>query len=170
MDRIDAKIILGSTRADRFGDKPAAWIDALARRRADLQVELIDLRDWPPPFYDEALPPIALGGRYTQPLAKKWADKIREGDAFLIVTPEYNPGYPAVLKNALDWLYFEWTNKHPPRSARLVGEGVEGCACRGSSAVYVSLANCNTTVPAIAFRGTVIFDCNHGSRAAGEGS
>lgn len=111
MDRINAKIILASTRENRFGDKPAAWIDALARRRTDVEVELIDLRDWPLPFYDEALPPIALGGRYTQPLAKKWADKIREGDAFVIVTPEYNHGYPAVLKNALDWIYFEWTNK-----------------------------------------------------------
>ncbi len=76
-----------------------------------MQAELIDLRDWPLPFFNEAGSPGMLKGNYTNDLAKRWSAKIAEADAFIVVTPEYNHGYPAVLKNAFDWLYPEWNHK-----------------------------------------------------------
>ena len=51
------------------------------------------------------------GGKYANEIVKTWAEKINEGDAFIIVTPEYNHGYPAVLKNALDSIFQEWNKK-----------------------------------------------------------
>jgi len=104
-------IIVGSTRPNRFSEKPAQWIFDKARQRQDLDVELLDLRDYPLPFFEEAMPPGMAKDGYTNPAVVKWRDKIREGDGFIIVTPEYNHGYPAVLKNALDYVYFAWSRK-----------------------------------------------------------
>jgi NAD(P)H-dependent FMN reductase len=105
------QIIIGSTRAGRFSEKPARYISDELAKRGDVEVELIDLRDWPLPFYDEPISPIRIQGNYGNELAKKWAKKVAEADAFIMVTPEYNHGYPAVLKNAIDWLFSEWNNK-----------------------------------------------------------
>jgi NAD(P)H-dependent FMN reductase len=54
---------------------------------------------------------MALKGAYTNELGKKWAAKVAEADAYIMVTPEYNHGYPAVLKNAIDWVFYEWQGK-----------------------------------------------------------
>ena len=110
-NKINIKVIIGSTRQSRFSDKPAVWIFEKLKKIEGVEAELIDLRDWPLPFYNEALPPIALAEKYTEPIYKKWADKVREGDAYIVVTPEYNHGYPAVLKNALDVVFFPWNDK-----------------------------------------------------------
>src|SRR4026207_1494560 len=111
MSTLKIKVIVGSTRANRFGEKPASWIFELARKRSDLDVELLDLRDYPLPFFEEAMPPGLAKDGYTNPAVVKWRDKIKEADGFIIVTPEYNHGYPAVLKNALDYTYFAWARK-----------------------------------------------------------
>ena len=111
MSTLKIKVIVGSTRANRFSEKPASWIFDLAKQRSDLDVELLDLRDYPLPFFEEAMPPGMAKDGYTNPAVVKWRDKIREGDGFIIVTPEYNHGYPAVLKNALDYTYFAWSRK-----------------------------------------------------------
>ena len=105
------QIILGSTRPNRFSEKPANWIKNLLAMRPDVDVELIDLRDYPLPFFNETVSPSMNKGVYTLDLAKQWANKIGEADGYIIVTPEYNHGYPAVLKNALDYVYAEWNNK-----------------------------------------------------------
>jgi NAD(P)H-dependent FMN reductase len=63
------------------------------------------------PFFEEALPPAAARDSYTNPAVVKWREKIREADGFIICTPEYNHGYPGVLKNALDYTYFAWARK-----------------------------------------------------------
>jgi NAD(P)H-dependent FMN reductase len=102
------QVIIGSTREGRFGDRVANWFYGLAAGREDLIAELIDLRDWPLPFFDEPTSPIT--GHYA-PEARAWAAKVAEGDGYVFITPEYNFGYPAVLKNALDHLYHEWNNK-----------------------------------------------------------
>jgi NAD(P)H-dependent FMN reductase len=104
-------VIVGSTRANRFSEKPAQWIFELAQQRPELHVEMLDLRDYPLPFFEEAMPPGMAKDGYTNPAVVRWRDKIREGDGFIIVTPEYNHGYPAVLKNALDYTYFAWSRK-----------------------------------------------------------
>jgi NAD(P)H-dependent FMN reductase len=111
MSTLSIKVIVGSTRANRFSEKPAQWIFDAARKRDDLTVELLDLRDYPLPFFEEGMPPGMAKDGYTNPAVVKWRDKIREADGFIICTPEYNHGYPAVLKNALDYVYFAWSRK-----------------------------------------------------------
>jgi len=111
MSTLAIKVIVGSTRPNRFSEKPAEWIFNLAKQRSDLNVELLDLRDYPLPFFEEAMPPGMAKDAYTNPVVVKWRDKIRESDGFIICTPEYNHGYPAVLKNALDYTYFAWSRK-----------------------------------------------------------
>lgn len=105
-------VIIGSTRPNRFSEHPAKWIFEEVKKLPDVEAELLDLRDWPLPFYDEPASPSGIkDGNYPNPLVKKWAAKIAAADAFVIVTPEYNHGYPAVLKNALDHVYAEWNRK-----------------------------------------------------------
>lgn len=110
-NKLKVQIILGSTRQKRFGDKAANWMLEVAKQRPDLEVELVDLRDNPLPFFDEPMSPASSKGNYTNEAGAKWAKKIGEADAYIIATAEYNHGYPAVLKNALDWVYAEWNNK-----------------------------------------------------------
>lgn len=108
---IKIKVILGTTRQRRFGDKPAHWICEEARAQPDVEVELLDLRDYPMPFFDEPASPAWGQGKYENEAIQRWADRIADGDAFIMVTPEYNHGYTAVLKNAIDSIYPEWVNK-----------------------------------------------------------
>ena len=103
--------ILGSTRQNRFGDKPAQWIYGEAKKREGIEAELLDLRDYPLPFFNEPASPAMSKGEYSNEVAKRWVKKVGEADGYIIVTPEYNHGYPAVLKNALDYAYAEWNNK-----------------------------------------------------------
>ena len=111
MSTLKIKVIVGSTRANRFSDKPAQWIFELAKQRPDLDVELLDLRDYPLPFFEETFPPGLAKDNYDNPLVIKWREKIREADGFILATAEYNHGYPAVLKNALDYVYHVWGRK-----------------------------------------------------------
>lgn len=110
--KIKIKVIVGSTRQQRFSDKPAKWIFELAKNKESIEAELLDLRDYPLPFFDEPMSPAMIkDGAYPSEIAREWAAKIREADAFIIVTPEYNHGTSGVLKNALDYIYAEWNNK-----------------------------------------------------------
>lgn len=108
------KIIIGSTRQNRFSEKPAQWIFEEAKKLEGVEAELLDLRDYPLPFFDEPVPPSMFEmtkHEYKNEAAKKWTSKIAEADGFVIVTAEYNHGYTAVLKNALDYVYKEWNRK-----------------------------------------------------------
>jgi NAD(P)H-dependent FMN reductase len=118
------KVILGSTRQGRFGDKAAQWVMDQLKSRTDIAAELLDLRDFPLPFFDEAMTPSSIKEPYTNPAVAKWTSKIAEGDAFIMLTPEYNHGPSAVLKNAIDYVNKEW-NKKP---VGFVGWGVVGGA------------------------------------------
>lgn len=111
MSTLNIKVIIGSTRANRFSEKPAQWIFELAQARPELDVELLDLRDFPLPFFEEAMPPGLAKDSYTNPVVVRWRGKIKEADGFIICSPEYNHGYPAVLKNALDYVYYAWSRK-----------------------------------------------------------
>lgn len=109
---LSIKVIVGSTREGRFSDKPATWIAALAQKRPELAVEVLDLRDYMLPFYDDPTPPSMIkDGAYAHAEVKRFAQKIAEADGYIIVTPEYNRGPAAVLKNALDSVSREWNNK-----------------------------------------------------------
>jgi NAD(P)H-dependent FMN reductase len=105
----DVAIITGSTRPGRKGDAVASWVRDLAVKRGDARYEAVDLADLAPPSLDEPMP--AIMGQYTQPHTHTWAAKIASFDAYVFVTPEYNHSAPGPLKNAIDFLYAEWTNK-----------------------------------------------------------
>jgi NAD(P)H-dependent FMN reductase len=111
MATLKIKIILASIRPNRFGDKPAEWLLDLAKEQPSAEFELLDLKDYQLPIFAEAQSPSAAKGVYDSPEVNRWAAKIAAADGFIIVTPEYNHGYPASLKNNLDYLYQEWNKK-----------------------------------------------------------
>jgi NAD(P)H-dependent FMN reductase len=122
MSKSKIGIIIGSTRETRFGDKPAAWIAQLAKARTDLEFEIVDIRDYNLPLFDEVASNAWVPSK--SEAARKWQKKIGSLDGFLIVTAEYNHGPSASLKNALDQAYNEW-NKKP---VAFVGYGGVGAA------------------------------------------
>ncbi len=111
MENINLKIILASIRENRFGDKPAKWIMEHAEKQDGVSAELLDLRDYQLPIFAEGISPSQIKGDYGKPDVDRWAKKISEADAFIIVTPEYNHGYPSALKNNIDYIYKEWNKK-----------------------------------------------------------
>jgi NAD(P)H-dependent FMN reductase len=108
---LNIKVILGSTREGRFGERPAQWLCDEMQKEPDVAAELLDLRAYPLPFFKETVSPGMLKEPYPDEAVRKWTQKIAEGDGFIMVTPEYNHGYSAVLKNALDYVYKEWNRK-----------------------------------------------------------
>jgi NAD(P)H-dependent FMN reductase len=105
-------VIVGSTRQGRFSEKPAQWIFQHLQKRDGVEARLLDLRDFPMPFFDQAVPPSRPGHPpYADEVVKRWTSAIAASDGFVFVTPEYNYGTSAVLKNAIDWVYPEWNRK-----------------------------------------------------------
>lgn len=105
------KVIIGSTRQGRFSEKPAKWVECQLQEKSleNFKFQMLDLRDFDLPFmYEETIP---FYGRYNDPKTSEWSKQIAEADAFIIITPEYNHGYPGILKNALDIIYPEWSGK-----------------------------------------------------------
>lgn len=103
------KIIVGSTRPNRFGIQPAEWIRELSKEHPEATFELLDLAEVKLPFLDEPQPP--LYGNYVHEHTKQWAKQIDEADGYIIVTPEYNHGTSSALKNAIDFVTREWFYK-----------------------------------------------------------
>jgi NAD(P)H-dependent FMN reductase len=105
-------VIVGSTRPNRFADHPAQWIFRHLRERPGIDARLLDLRDYPMPFFDQPISP-SMPGRapFPDPAVQKWTEAIARSDGFIFVTAEYNYGPTAVLKNAIDWVYPEWNRK-----------------------------------------------------------
>lgn len=104
------QIIVGSTRVGRVSDKVANWVQATAKTQG-LDVEVVDLVDYDLPFFDEPISPQYNPDRKPSAAVQKWLDKVAAADAYVIVTPEYNRSFPAVLKNALDYLDFQFARK-----------------------------------------------------------
>jgi NAD(P)H-dependent FMN reductase len=102
-------IIIGSTRPGRVGEQVAKWYYEIAKKRTDAEFELVDIKDYNLPLLDETLP--AGWHQYENEHTKKWAAKIGEFDGFVMVTPEYNHSTSGALKNAIDYLAYEWNNK-----------------------------------------------------------
>ncbi len=115
-------IIIGSTRTTRFADKPAQWILKQAQARTDLDVELVDLRDHPMPFFDEVASNMWMPSQ--NPEAIRWQETVGRFDGYIFVVAEYNHSITGVLKNALDQAYKEWVRK--PFTA--IGYGGTGAA------------------------------------------
>jgi NAD(P)H-dependent FMN reductase len=102
-------VVIGSTRPQRICPEIAAWVRRTLRAADLLEVDLVDLQEIDLPFLDE--PVMASRGRYEREHTVRWSELVRSYDGFVFVFPQYNWGYPAVLKNALDFLYDEWADK-----------------------------------------------------------
>jgi NAD(P)H-dependent FMN reductase len=105
------QVILASTREGRFGERPAAWLMDRLAAREDMAVELVDLRDHPLPIFDQAVPPARTLRDYPNEEIAKWGRTVDAADGYMVVTPEYNHGYPASLKSALDYVFPELVRK-----------------------------------------------------------
>ncbi|WP_280470479.1 NADPH-dependent FMN reductase [Nocardia brasiliensis] len=99
-------VIMGSTRAGRFGPTVANWFVRRAEQRADVAVEFIDLaQDRLPAHMSHEPEPEGAQALHSV------GSRLTAADAFVIVTPEYNHSYPAALKNAIDWHFTQWQAK-----------------------------------------------------------
>jgi len=117
-------VIIGATRQGRKTEQQAKWAFNSAQRLEEVEAELIDLRDYPMPFFDEPVSPRYNPDRKIDPAVKPWLAKLEEFDAYLFVTPEYNHSITGVLKNALD--YVTWEFLHKP--AAVISHGANGGA------------------------------------------
>lgn len=137
-------IIIGSTRDARFADKPAAWMLKQAKARDDMTAELVDLRDFNLPLFNE------MGGNKfvpTQdPAALAWQKKIAAFDGYIFVTAEYNHSITGALNNALDQAYVEW-NRKPM--------GVIGYGGLGAARAVEHLRNIAVELEMVPVRGAV---------------
>ena len=102
-------IVIGSMRPTRFADVPARWILEQAQARDDMEVELVDLRDHPLPFFDEMASNLWMPSK--NPEAIRWQQTVGRFDGYIFVVAEYNHSITGVLKNALDQAYKEWNRK-----------------------------------------------------------
>ena len=121
-------IIIGSTRQGRGTDRAAKWALEATKQLDDVDAELLDLRDYELPFFDEAVSPQYNPERKPEGIVKEWLDKLAEKDALIVVTPEYNRTLPAVLKNAFDYVAYELDRK----PIGIIGHGSTG----GAQAVH----------------------------------
>ncbi|HRO14802.1 MAG TPA: NAD(P)H-dependent oxidoreductase [Paracoccus sp. (in: a-proteobacteria)] len=110
-------VIIGSTRKTRFADKPAQWLMDKVKDHPQLDFELVDLRDFDLPLFDEAAS--NLWAPSSDPRAVKWQEKLAGFDGYLFIVAEYNRSITGALKNALDQAYNEWN--HKPMAALAYG-------------------------------------------------
>src|SRR3979409_276112 len=134
-------VIVGSTREGRFSEKPAHWILRHLKKRDGIDARLLDLRDFPMPFFDQpatqamqGLPP------YKNEVVQRWTAAIAQSDGFVFVTPEYNYGPSAVLKNAIDWDYHAWNRKVAGFVSYGSAMGARGVQQRRQTAIELQLA------------------------------
>jgi NAD(P)H-dependent FMN reductase len=146
-------VIVGSTRPGRAADLVVPWVMSRARAQDGFDVELADLRDWPLPIFTEHAGTIGdlADPTYSEPLVRAWNQKVKQADAFIVVTPEYNHSIPAVLKNAIDsvWLSFGFRNKP------VAAVGYSGSIGAGIRAIE-HLAHVFVEAEAVPLRNTVV--------------
>lgn len=104
------QVITSSTREGRFGTKATRWVLDHLVACDGIDAELVDLTAFPLPFFD-APPPAQTQRDYPNEDVAKLGRTIDRADGFIVLTPEYNHGYPAIFKNAMDWTYVEWRRK-----------------------------------------------------------
>jgi NAD(P)H-dependent FMN reductase len=102
-------LIITSTRAARVADLPAQWMLAQAQARTDMTVELVDLRDFDLPLFDEPASNAYMPS--ASPAAVAWQKKLAEFDGYIFTVAEYNHSISGALKNALDQAFVEWARK-----------------------------------------------------------
>jgi NAD(P)H-dependent FMN reductase len=109
-------VIVGSTRPTRASDLVTPWLTRKVTEHEAFDAEIVDLRDWPLPIFAEHIGTIGdfSDPTYSEPLVKAWNKKIKEADAFVVVTPEYNHSVPGGLKNAIDSVFLSFGFRNKP--------------------------------------------------------
>jgi len=105
------QIIVGTTRPGRFSEKPVAWLIDRLGHRDDLELEIVDVRDHPLPLYESAVSPARAQRKYEDERVTRLGRIVDRADGYIIVAGEYNHGYPASLKNAMDYVFPEFNRK-----------------------------------------------------------
>jgi NAD(P)H-dependent FMN reductase len=147
------QIIVGSTRPTRAADRVFRWIAEEAIRHGSFDVEVLDLRDWNLPFFQEHMGTIGdfADPTYSDPVVKAWNSKVAEGDAYLIVTAEYNHSVPGEPKNAIDNVFVSFALRNKP----VAFVGYSGGIAAGTRAVE-HLALIAIEAEAVPLRNTVL--------------
>lgn len=109
MQKKKIQLLVGSNRPTRIGLNVAEWIAENANKEDGVEIEIIDLAKVNLPLLDEPKKPSE--DQYTKDHTKAWSETISSGDGYIWLTPEYNAGYTAIIKNAVDYLYKEWADK-----------------------------------------------------------
>ncbi len=133
-------VVIGSTREGRQSDKVAKWVDKAAKTN-NIKSEIIDLKDFEMPFFNEAISPRYNPERKPVKEVQAWLDAIKKFDAYIFITPEYNHSVAAVLKNALDYLTDELYHK----PTAVVSHGSVGGA-RAATDLKEILSECQSAV------------------------
>jgi NAD(P)H-dependent FMN reductase len=122
------KIIIGSTRDGRASDLVAPWLIERAKAHGAFTVDVLDLRDWRLPLFAETFATIGdiADPTYSEPIVKRWNQTVKEGDAFLFLTPEYNHSVPGVLKNAIDNVFVSYGFRNKPSAFAAYSAGIAG--------------------------------------------
>lgn len=145
-------VIIGAVREGRKTPAQAKWVMRALEGMADVAAELVDLRDYPMPIFDEPISPRYNPERKVVPEAQQWLDKLAEFEAYVFVTPEYNHSVPGVLKNAIDYVDYQLARK----PAAVVSHGSAGGA-RAEVALKEILSESRmvpmSTVPGVAMTG-----------------
>lgn len=145
-------VIIGTVREGRKTPQQAKWVMNTLETMDDVEAEVVDLKDYPMPLFDEPVSPRYNPDRRVEPRAKKWLDKLAEFEAYVFVTPEYNHSIPGALKNAID--YVDWQLHRKP--AAVVSHGTAGGA-RAEVALKEILSESRMvlmpTVPGVAMAG-----------------
>jgi len=151
-------VIVGSTRPTRAADLVVPWVVDRATAHPAFDVEVLDLRDWPLPMFGEHAGTIGdfNDPTYSDPIVKRWNNKMAEADAFLVVTPEYNHSVPGVLKNAFDNVFVSFALRNKPVAAL----GYSGGIAAGVRAIE-HLAHIVIEADAVPLRSTVIIPGVH---------
>jgi NAD(P)H-dependent FMN reductase len=121
---LQLQLIIGSVRDNRFADKPAAWIQDRLAQRDDFELDVLDLRDYQLPLFNSPMSPARSQREYPNEAVAALGRRFDAADGYIALTSEYNHGYPASLKNAMDWVFPEF--QHKPMS--YVGYGNAGGA------------------------------------------
>src|SRR3984957_13844036 len=147
------QIIIGSTRPTRAVERVFPWIVDSASRHGAFEVEGLDLRDWNLPFFQEHMGTIGdfADPTYSDPIVKQWNLKLAEGDAYFIVTAEYNHSVPGQLKNAIDNVFVSFALRNKP----VAFAGYSGGIAAGTRAVE-HLALIAIEAEAVPLRNTVL--------------
>jgi len=146
------QVIVASTRPSRAADKVTPWVTSRAVRHEAFETEVLDLRDWPLPMFGEHMGSIGdpADPSYSDVRVRAWNRKIGEGDAYLLVTPEYNHSIPGELKNAIDSVFVSFAFRNKPMAmvgySGGVGGGIRAIEHLVQVAVEVEAAPLRSTV------------------------